>query len=63
VKHRGDENDTEFGQRDFREAKRKFGSGLILTEALGEHRWNVSRPAATIGLHAGRSLQEKAFRD
>jgi DNA-binding NtrC family response regulator len=46
-----------FGEKDFREAKRKF-EVAYLTNQLAEHRWNVSRTAATIGLHR-QSLQEK----
>jgi DNA-binding NtrC family response regulator len=46
-----------FGERDFREAKRKFEIAY-LTKQLTDHRWNVSRTAATIGLHR-QSLQEK----
>ena len=46
-----------FGEKDFREAKRKF-EVAYLTRQLAEHRWNVSRTAATIGLHR-QSLQEK----
>ncbi len=46
-----------FSERDFREAKRKF-EVAYLTKQLAEHRWNVSRTAATIGLHR-QSLQEK----
>jgi len=45
------------GDRDFREAKRKFEVAWI-TKELASHRWNVSRTAATIGLHR-QSLQEK----
>jgi DNA-binding NtrC family response regulator len=45
------------GEKDFREAKRKF-EVAYLTKQLAEHRWNVSRTAATIGLHR-QSLQEK----
>jgi len=52
---RADENG--FGEKDFREAKRKF-EVAYLTKQLGDHRWNVSRTAATIGLHR-QSLQEK----
>ena len=44
-------------ERDFREAKRKFEIAWI-TKELASHRWNVSRTAATIGLHR-QSLQEK----
>jgi two-component system, NtrC family, nitrogen regulation response regulator NtrX len=55
---RGDgEQDNGIGERDFREAKRKF-EVAYLTRQLVEHRWNVSRTAATIGLHR-QSLQEK----
>jgi transcriptional regulator with PAS, ATPase and Fis domain len=46
-----------FGEKDFREAKRKFEVAYI-TKQLTDHRWNVSRTAATIGLHR-QSLQEK----
>jgi DNA-binding NtrC family response regulator len=46
-----------FSEKDFREAKRKFEIAY-LTKQLTEHRWNVSRTAATIGLHR-QSLQEK----
>jgi len=46
-----------FGEKDFREAKRKFEVAYI-TKQLLEHRWNVSKTAATIGLHR-QSLQEK----
>jgi DNA-binding NtrC family response regulator len=46
-----------FLEKDFREAKRKF-EVAYLTEQLSDHRWNVSRTAATIGLHR-QSLQEK----
>src|SRR6266850_2194265 len=49
--------DHGIGERDFREAKRKF-EVAYLTRQLSEHRWNVSRTAATIGLHR-QSLQEK----
>ena len=56
-KHSGDEQDNGISERDFREAKRKF-EVAYLTRQLAEHRWNVSRTAATIGLHR-QSLQEK----
>jgi len=56
-KHCGEEQDHGIGERDFREAKRKF-EVAYLTRQLAEHRWNVSRTAATIGLHR-QSLQEK----
>ena len=44
-------------EKDFREAKRKFEIAY-LTKQLVDHQWNVSRTAATIGLHR-QSLQEK----
>jgi two-component system nitrogen regulation response regulator NtrX len=50
-------NENGFGEKDFREAKRKF-EVAYLTKQLCDHRWNVSRTAATIGLHR-QSLQEK----
>jgi DNA-binding NtrC family response regulator len=56
-KHGHDEQDNGIGERDFREAKRKFEIAYI-TKQLASHRWNVSRTAATIGLHR-QSLQEK----
>jgi DNA-binding NtrC family response regulator len=49
--------DAGMSERDFREAKRKFEIAWI-TKELASHRWNVSRTAATIGLHR-QSLQEK----
>ena len=57
--HRNSDGASEngFGEKDFREAKRKF-EVAYLTRQLAEHRWNVSRTAATIGLHR-QSLQEK----
>jgi DNA-binding NtrC family response regulator len=42
---------------DFREAKRKFEIAY-LKRKLEEHRWNVSKTAAEVGLHR-QSLQEK----
>ncbi|PYT81549.1 MAG: hypothetical protein DMG40_09065 [Acidobacteria bacterium] len=57
VKHGSDQPDNGMGEADFREAKRKF-EVAYLTKQLAEHRWNVSRTAATIGLHR-QSLQEK----
>src|SRR5215472_1690422 len=57
VKHSGDQQDNGMGERDFREAKRKFEVAYLMKQ-LSEHRWNVSRTAATIGLHR-QSLQEK----
>jgi DNA-binding NtrC family response regulator len=56
-KHSEDAQENGFGERDFREAKRKF-EVAYLTKQLADHRWNVSRTAATIGLHR-QSLQEK----
>jgi DNA-binding NtrC family response regulator len=49
--------DAGMSERDFREGKRKFEIAWI-TKELVSHRWNVSRTAATIGLHR-QSLQEK----
>jgi DNA-binding NtrC family response regulator len=56
-KHSNDGQDGHLAEKDFREAKRKF-EVVYLTKQLSEHRWNVSRTAATIGLHR-QSLQEK----
>jgi len=53
----GDGHDHGLSEKDFREAKRKF-EVAYLTKQLADHRWNVSRTAATIGLHR-QSLQEK----
>jgi DNA-binding NtrC family response regulator len=50
-------NENGFDEKDFREAKRKFEVAYI-TKQLVDHHWNVSRTAATIGLHR-QSLQEK----
>ena len=52
-----DGTDVGLGENDFREAKHKF-EVAYLTKQLASHRWNVSRTAATIGLHR-QSLQEK----
>ncbi len=49
--------DTGLSEPDFREAKRKFEIAY-LRRKLEEHRWNVSRTAASVGLHR-QSLQEK----
>jgi len=49
--------DSFLGDPDFREAKRKFEIAY-LKRKLEEHRWNVSKTAAEIGLHR-QSLQEK----
>ena len=45
------------GESDFREAKKRF-EVTFLKKKLEEHKWNVSRTAAEIGLHR-QSLQEK----
>jgi two-component system nitrogen regulation response regulator NtrX len=50
-------DDAHFTEKDFREAKRKFEIAYLLKQ-LSDHHWNVSRTAATIGLHR-QSLQEK----
>jgi DNA-binding NtrC family response regulator len=50
-------NENGFDEKDFREAKRKFEVAYITKQLVG-HRWNVSKTAATIGLHR-QSLQEK----
>ena len=52
-----DSKDSPMTEADFREARRKFEI-VWLTRKLEEHGWNVSRTAATIGLHR-QSLQEK----
>lgn len=52
-----DGQDGTMSEKDFREAKRKF-EVAYLTKQLADHQWNVSRTAATIGLHR-QSLQEK----
>ncbi|HXM98529.1 MAG TPA: sigma-54 dependent transcriptional regulator [Candidatus Dormibacteraeota bacterium] len=60
AKSNGPNNGNEsnvLAEKDFREAKRKF-EVAYLTKQLVDHRWNVSRTAATIGLHR-QSLQEK----
>jgi len=49
--------DLGLGESDFREAKRKF-EVAYLRRQLASHRWNISRTAATIGLHR-QSLQER----
>ena len=54
---RDGEQNSFLGESDFREAKRKFEIAY-LKRKLEEHRWNVSRAAAEIGLHR-QSLQEK----
>jgi DNA-binding NtrC family response regulator len=50
-------DDLGLGESDFREAKRKF-EVAYLRRQLVAHRWNISRTAATIGLHR-QSLQER----
>jgi len=54
---RDGEGNSFLSESDFREAKRKFEIAY-LKRKLEEHRWNVSRAAAEIGLHR-QSLQEK----
>jgi DNA-binding NtrC family response regulator len=54
-KNSGD--DAYLADADFREAKRKFEIAY-LKRKLEEHRWNVSKTAAEVGLHR-QSLQEK----
>ncbi|MGH9746162.1 MAG: sigma-54-dependent transcriptional regulator [Candidatus Acidiferrales bacterium] len=49
--------DAYLAESDFREAKRKFEIAY-LKRKLEEHRWNVSKTAAEVGLHR-QSLQEK----
>jgi len=44
-------------EKDFRDAKRKFEIAYLRMQ-LASHRWNISRTAATIGLHR-QSLQER----
>ena len=53
----GEAEDYGLQEKDLREAKRKFEIAFLLKQ-LGAHRWNISRTAATIGLHR-QSLQEK----
>ena len=48
---------TQIDDGDFREAKRKFEIAY-LKKKLEEHKWNVSKTAAEVGLHR-QSLQEK----
>ena len=50
-------NGADLSEKDFREAKRQFEVAYLLKQ-LSDHHWNVSRTAATIGLHR-QSLQEK----
>jgi len=53
----GDTESGFLGESDFREAKRQFEI-VYLKRKLEEHRWNVSKTAAVVGLHR-QSLQEK----
>ena len=50
-------SDHGLSEKDFREAKRKFEIAYLRRQ-LAAHRWNISRTAATIGLHR-QSLQER----
>jgi DNA-binding NtrC family response regulator len=50
-------SDHGLGEKDFRDAKRKFEIAYLRRQ-LASHRWNISRTAATIGLHR-QSLQER----
>ena len=50
-------SDHGLSEKDFREAKRKFEIAYLKRQ-LTAHRWNISRTAATIGLHR-QSLQER----
>jgi DNA-binding NtrC family response regulator len=50
-------SDPGLGEKDFREAKRKFEIAYLRRQ-LNAHHWNISRTAATIGLHR-QSLQER----
>ena len=56
-KGEADRDDFGLREKDFREAKRKFEVAYLLRQ-LGAHRWNISRTAATIGVHR-QSLQER----
>jgi DNA-binding NtrC family response regulator len=57
AKSEADGEELGLKEKDFREAKRKFEIAYLLRQ-LGVHRWNISRTAATIGLHR-QSLQER----
>jgi DNA-binding NtrC family response regulator len=50
-------SDPGMQENDFRDAKRKFEIAYLQKQLLA-HRWNISRTAATIGLHR-QSLQER----
>lgn len=52
-----DGSDLGMSESDFRQAKRKFEIAYLRRQLAG-HRWNISRTAATIGLHR-QSLQER----
>ena len=52
-----DHDDHGLSEKDFRDAKRKF-EVAYLRRQLAAHRWNISRTAASIGLHR-QSLQER----
>jgi DNA-binding NtrC family response regulator len=57
---KGESRDGEnayLAESDFREARRQFEI-MYLKRKLEEHRWNVSKTAAVVGLHR-QSLQEK----
>jgi DNA-binding NtrC family response regulator len=54
---RNADGDSFLAEADFREAKRQFEIAY-LKRKLEEHRWNVSKTAAEVGLHR-QSLQEK----
>lgn len=53
----GDGENAYLAESDFREARRQFEI-VYLKRKLEEHRWNVSKTAAVVGLHR-QSLQEK----
>jgi DNA-binding NtrC family response regulator len=53
----GDAENAYLAESDFREARRQFEI-VYLKRKLEEHRWNVSKTAAVVGLHR-QSLQEK----
>ena len=57
AQERRDGADLGLSESDFREAKRKFEIAYLRRQ-LAAHRWNISRTAATIGLHR-QSLQER----
>jgi DNA-binding NtrC family response regulator len=57
TKSREDGAELGLNESDFREAKRKFEVAYLKRQLIA-HRWNISRTAATIGLHR-QSLQER----